>query len=134
MMYLLDTHIIMWALLDHPYLPDKARELIGNNGNKIYYSTVSIWETEIKHIKKPDKIAISGARLAFLCEQAGFINLEIKNKHVKEIGSIEPDDPSTVHNDPFDKMLLAQARSEEMILITHDGKFTNYTDHHLLNC
>ena len=132
MTYLLDTHIVMWALIDHPNLPKVIRELILDEKNTIYYSTVSIWETEIKHLKYPKRIMISGTQLSDLCDQAGILNLEVRNAHVSELKNVMPIDSSVKHNDPFDRMLLAQARSEGMILISHDHKFDYYSDPHLL--
>lgn len=51
---LLDTHILIWALNGDPRLPERARDMILDNGNAIYYSSVSIWEVSIKHANHPD--------------------------------------------------------------------------------
>ena len=51
---LLDTHILIWALNDDPRLPKKAKDMILDADNAVYYSSISIWEVSIKHIKKPD--------------------------------------------------------------------------------
>ena len=59
MKVLLDTHIVLWALADSEKLPAKAREIINNNENEIFYSLVSAWEVAIKHNLHPDKIPIS---------------------------------------------------------------------------
>ena len=134
MKYLLDTHIIMWALIDDPHLPKIAKDIIINPDHLIFYSAISPWETEIKHLKKPDDIIISGKQLTNLCEQAGFINIPVYNMHINELSNIKPIDSSIKHQDPFDRMLLAQAISEKMILLTHDQKFLNYSDIHLLVC
>ena len=134
MKYLLDTHIILWALIDDPHLPNIAKDIIINPDHLIFYSTISPWETEIKHLKNPDKIIISGKQLTNLCEQAGFINIPVHNIHINELNNIKPVDSKIKHQDPFDRMLLAQAISENMILLTHDQKFLNYSDIHLLVC
>ena len=55
MKLLIDTHIILWALDDNPRLPVRAREMILDGQNEIYYSVASIWETSIKYMAKPDK-------------------------------------------------------------------------------
>ena len=132
MRYLLDTHIIMWALVDHPKLPKRFRDLILDPENQIYYSCVSPWEAEIKHLKKPESFFVSGKQLASLCDQVGFLKIPIENRHIDEIHNIVAIDASIRHEDPFDKMLLAQARSENMILLTHDKRFRNYNDSHLM--
>ena len=134
MKLLLDTHVAMWMIGGFDFIDKDVKELIMDNKNDIYYSTVTTWEIEIKHLKKPNKMMISGNNFANLCEQAGFININIKNEHINELKNIIPIDESIQHNDPFDRMLLAQARSENIILITHDKKFKNYNDNHLLFC
>lgn len=127
MKYLLDTHIILWALLDDKNLDKKAKELILNKNNEIYYSTVSSWEVEIKH-QKDKNFKLTGEQLAFLCDQNYLLNLNINNKHVDNLKKIE----NKTNKDPFDRMLLAQAKAENMILITHDKKFKNYDKNNIL--
>ncbi|MBQ6489977.1 MAG: type II toxin-antitoxin system VapC family toxin [Solobacterium sp.] len=129
MKYLLDTHIILWALIDDPRLSAEVKNIILNPDHSIYYSTVSPWEVEIKHLKDPN-FQLSGEQLAFLCDQNGLLNLPVQNEHILELKNIGH--PNTRHKDPFDKMLLAQAKHEKMILITHDSKFRQYNDKHLM--
>ncbi|MBQ3419820.1 MAG: type II toxin-antitoxin system VapC family toxin [Erysipelotrichaceae bacterium] len=128
MKYLLDTHVIMWALIDSPKLSKEVKQILFNNDNTIYYSTVSAWEVEIKHLKR-ENFKLSGKQLCFLCDQNYVLNLPIQNKHVEELENINKD---TNHNDPFDKMLLAQAKVENMVLITHDKKFKAYNENNIL--
>ncbi len=129
MKYLLDTHIILWALIDDQRLSIETKNIILNPDHSIYYSTVSPWEVEIKHLKDPN-FQLSGEQLAFLCDQNGLLNLPVQNEHILELKNI--DQANTRLNDPFNKMLLAQARHEKMILITHDSKFRQYHDKHLM--
>ncbi len=129
MKYLLDTHIILWALVNDARLSRKAKEIILDSGNSIYYSTISPWEVEIKHLKDPN-FRLSGEQLIFLCDQNGLLNLSVQNEHIRELKNLNQ--PQVQHKDPFDKILLAQARQEGMILITHDSKFRQYSDHHLM--
>lgn len=129
MKYLLDTNIILWALVNDARLSRKAKEIILDSGNSIYYSTISPWEVEIKHLKDPN-FRLSGEQLIFLCDQNGLLNLSVQIEHIRELKNL--DQPQVQHKDPFDKMLLAQARYENMILITHDSKFRQYDDKHLL--
>ena len=132
MKYLLDTHVLMWMIAGSDLVSDDIKELVMNPDNDIYYSTVSPWEVEIKHLKYPDTFVLSGKQLISLAEQAGFINIGIQNRHIAEIHNVRPVNEDLIHNDPFDKMLLAQAIAEDMILITHDKKFRIYDDRHLL--
>ncbi len=129
MKYLLDTHIILWALVNDARLSRKVKEIILDSGNSIYYSTISPWEVEIKHLKDPN-FRLSGEQLIFLCDQNGLLNLSVQNEHIRELKNLNQ--PQVQHKDPFDKILLAQARQEGMILITHDSKFRQYSDHHLM--
>lgn len=127
MKYLLDTHIILWALIDDKNLDKNTKEIILNKDNEIYYSTVSTWEVEIKH-QKDKSFKLTGEQFSFLCDQNFLLNLSINNKHVNYLKEIE----NTINKDPFDRMLLAQAKAENMILITHDKKFKNYDKNNIL--
>ena len=61
---LLDTHILIWALNEDPRLPEKAKEMILDEDNAVYYSSVSIWEIAIKHAKYPNEVPVlSGGRI-----------------------------------------------------------------------
>ena len=129
MKYLLDTHVIMWALIDSPKISKEVKQILFDNDNTIYYSTVSAWEVEIKHLKK-ESFKLSAKQLCFLCDQNYVLNLPIQNKHVEELENINSE--GFKHNDPFDKMLLAQAKAENMILITHDKRFKNYNSKNVM--
>lgn len=130
MRYLLDTHIILWAFIGDKRLGKDVREIIEDPKNEIYYSTVSSWEIEIKHLYK-DNFKLSAERFNFLCDQNGLANIQIKNSNVSSLKKIEKT-KNNKHNDPFDKMLLAQAISENMVFITHDKKFTAYSNQNIM--
>ncbi len=72
MKILLDTHILLWTLSNDVKLPDKARKLIENEDNEIYYSIASLWEVEIKHLAHPDVMSVSAKEVAKYCEESGF--------------------------------------------------------------
>lgn len=130
MKYLLDTHIILWTLSGSNKLDKHTRDIIEDTHNTIYYSTVSPWEIEIKHQKIKD-FKLSGEQFVFLCDQNGLENIQIKNKHILELANLKTDKKNN-HNDPFDKILLAQAISENMIFITHDKKFSYYSNKNIM--
>lgn len=71
MKVLLDTHIALWALNDDEKLSEKARAIISDWRNVIYFSSISIWEIEIKHIIHPNEMISSGSEVAAKCRQAG---------------------------------------------------------------
>lgn len=126
MKLLLDTHIILWALNDNPKLSGQARKLIMDAGNDIYYSSASIWETTIKYMSKPDKIRISGSKLSDLCREMGYQMLPITDDHVKALETLVYSNQNQVHNDPFDRIMIAQAKADRLIFITHDSKIPFY--------
>ncbi len=117
---LLDTHILIWALVDDLRLSKKAREIISDQENTIYYSTVSVWEVSIKHTLHPDNVEFTGKDLSEFCKEAGFLPLEMKEKHVHALETIVREEGAPPHHDPFDRMLVAQAKAENMFFITHD--------------
>lgn len=125
---LLDTHILIWTLNADPRLPLKARDLILDEKNNIYYSVASIWEVAIKHANHPDNVQFSGEELAQFCHEAGFNLLEMREKHVFALETLTRKSEAPEHHDPFDRMLIAQAKSEKMKFITHDALLPYYNE------
>ena len=130
MRYLFDTQIILWVLANDEHLSKKALDIINDPKNDILYSTVSSWEIEIKHLKNKN-FTLNSEQFSFLCDQNGLINIQISNKHIKELKNLKKDE-NVSHNDPFDRMLLAQAVSEKLIFVTHDKKFKAYSNSNIL--
>ena len=125
---LLDTRILLWALTEDPRLPEKAKELILDENNAIYYSTVSVWEIAIKHANHPDNVTLTGKELAQYCDEAGYLSLEMRNKHVFSLEGITRQEGAPPHHDPFDRMLIAQAKEENMSFVTHDALLPYYNE------
>lgn len=125
---LLDTHILIWALTEDERLPEKARRLILAPGNAIYYSTASIWEIAIKHASHPDEIGFTGKELSAYCQEAGFLQLEIRDRHVYALETLVRPKDAPPHRDPFDRILLAQAKAENMSFLTHDALIPDYNE------
>ncbi|MBE6352740.1 MAG: type II toxin-antitoxin system VapC family toxin [Treponema bryantii] len=123
---LLDTHLLLWALGDSEYLPESVKTIINDEKTNLYYSTISMWEVAIKH--KKGKLKISGTELFHYCEQAGFKELVLNEKHIIALETIEKIEETPPHNDPFDKILLAQAKGDGMLLLTHDKCFSYYDE------
>lgn len=124
---LLDTHIALWLLSDDARLSDTARNLIQNPDNEIFYSVISMWEVSIKH-SAGKNMPISGKEFLLYCEAAGFRKLELDSSHVFNLENLYPKENSEEHKDPFDRILLAQAKAEGMILLTHDRKFSTWAE------
>ena len=125
---LLDTHILIWALNEDPRLPEKAKEMILDEDNAVYYSSVSIWEIAIKHAKYPDEIEFSGKELSQFCQEAGFLAVEMRDKHVFALETITRVEGAPPHHDPFDRMLIAQAKAENLSFVTHDSLLPYYEE------
>jgi len=125
---LLDTHIAIWALNDDPALSDKARALILDPDNTVYYSTVSAWEIHLKHVRRPDSIPFDEADFVEGCKEAGFIPLGIADKHVLALHTLSRPADAKEHNDPFDRLLLSQAKVENLSFLTHDELIPDYRE------
>ncbi len=122
---LADTHILYWLFNDDPQLSIKAKSFFTEK-NTIYYSTLSLWEISIKH--SLGKMNFSGTEFMHYCEQAGFIKLPFDDRHVIALETLIKKSDTPEHNDPFDRGLLAQAKGDSMLLITHDKKFEFYDE------
>lgn len=120
---LLDTHIIVCTVTYSSELPRHARTLLENPENTIYYSIASIWEIVVKHAAHSEDFPYTGSQLAEACQKADFLLLEGKLDHILTIDTLEYPKDAPRHKDPFDKLLLAQAKSENMFFVTHDKKF-----------
>ena len=119
--YLLDTHALLWFARNDPKLSPELFSVISNIENKIYVSYVSIWEIAIK--KKIGKLNFDFT-VQELCEYISLYSfswLPIKKNHIFETMSLP-----LHHRDPFDRLLIAQAKSEKLTIITKDEKFGNY--------
>lgn len=124
MRLLLDTYIVLWALIDSPHLPGRAYELITAAENEIFVSAASIWEVAIKRrAGRADAPSLSGADVIRLCDEAGYAILNVTAVHAAEVERL-----SLKHKDPFDRLLIAQALTEPLVLVTHDATVARYSD------
>ena len=129
MKLLLDTHILLWTLIDSSELPEQARELIADPENDIFYSIVVPWEVEIKNIKHPGALTLNSDMLIAGAEMSGFKRLPVKPSHILYLRKLK-----TVkdHQDPFDRIQLCQAAVEGMMFISADSKLVQYAEGCLL--
>lgn len=128
MKLLLDTHIILWAFTDDDKLSGHARELIMSSENTVYYSLISEWEISIKHMLHPDEFLLSAGEFCDMCKASGFSELPLEEGHIFALESLTRKAGTKLHNDPFDRMLIAQAKAEGMRLITHDKMAGSYDE------
>jgi PIN domain nuclease of toxin-antitoxin system len=123
MKLLLDTHVALWAVSDDPRLSPKARELIAAQRNLIWVSAVSIWEIAIKHSLGRGDMPISGLEALKYFRQSGYRMLPVSPEHAAAIEVLPAH-----HQDPFDRLLVAQSMTEPLRLLTHDATVARYSD------
>lgn len=128
MKILLDTHILLWALSNDERLPEKAKKLIENEENEIYYSIISLWEVEIKHLAHSDAMPLSAKEFSKYCEEAGFQQISVNENHIFTMKNLMRTNDAPPHKDPFDRILICQASLENMIFVTHDFLISYYTE------
>ncbi len=144
MKLLLDTHIALWAVTDSPRLGAVARALILAPENSIHVSAASVWEIAINYALHMARVGSAGSRgertgrgdmpvsadhAAELFAMSDYQSLPINWSHARAVSTL-PNVKS--HADPFDRMLVAQARCEAMTLLTRDSAVADYGDWVLL--
>ena len=120
---LLDTHVALWAITDSPKLPQKARDLIQSPKTNVWISTASVWEIAIKHSLGRGDMPVSSQDAVHYFRESGYRFLAIEPEHVVAVEELAPH-----HQDPFDRILVAQALVEPMRLMTHDPLVALYSD------
>lgn len=123
---LLDSHILLWALTDDVHLSQKAREYISNPDNFIFYSVASVWELAIKHQLHPEIIEFSSKELIAYCDEAGYESLDLSLEHVLMLETLKRPETAPKHKDPFDRILISQAKADDMVFLTHDELLPDY--------
>lgn len=122
MRVLLDTHALLWWLAGDSNLSANARDLIADPANEIFVSAASAWEVATKfRIGKLPGAGPLGVDFAREVRQQGFVPLSISLEHAQVAGALVGD-----HRDPFDRMLIAQAREEKMALVSNDAVFDGF--------
>lgn len=125
MKLLLDTHIMLWAMTDDEQLPAEAREMIQQKENDIYFSMISLWEIQIKHLLHPEQTDDAETVLKY-CQEAGFKRIPFDENSIYKLSNLKRPDSAPRHKDPFDRILICQALAENMIFLTHDSLLTYY--------
>ena len=115
---LLDTHLLIWWSENNPRLNKDTKALISNPNNDIYVSIASAWEMGIKLALKKLRLKVPLTKLFSLPR---IDTLPIKMEHVMSLQGLPP-----IHKDPFDRMLVAQAKSEKLTLLSEDPKIKQY--------
>jgi PIN domain nuclease of toxin-antitoxin system len=118
---LLDTHLLIWGATADKRLPPRARELINDADNKLWFSSASIWETTIKAMLNRTDFRYDVGQLRAGLLANGYNELAVEGRH-----AVTYRDVPALHRDPFDRLLVAQAISEGMRLLTADRALGEY--------
>lgn len=118
MRLLLDTHALLWSLTEPRKLRGGTRAALADAHNDVFVSAVSGWEIAVKRalgkLEAPDDLE-AGVR------QQGFLPLDLTFRHAEQAGALPPH-----HGDPFDRMLVAQAQVEGLVVVTRDARISLY--------
>lgn len=125
MKLLLDTHLLLWAAPSPEFggakMPPAAAGLIEDAANRLHFSAASLWEVAIKFsLRRPDfRMDPQGLRRSLI--ENGYVELAVTGEHAAAVARLP-----TIHKDPFDRMLVAQAMVEGITLLTLDAKLEGY--------
>lgn len=122
MRLLLDTHALLWWLLDDPQLSETARAAIADPDDIVFVSAASAWEVTTKfRLGKLPQAALLAQDFAAIVMRQGFEPLPISLQHGTRAGGLQG-----AHKDPFDRMLMAQALSESLMLVSNENAFDSF--------
>jgi len=133
MKFLLDTHLLIWAASEQTprqndsKLPLRVREIIEDETNALYFSSMSLWEVTIKFAKNSPLFMHDPYQLRQQLATHGYDELVFDCDDALEIGALPP-----IHGDPFDRSLIAQARNNGLILLTCDETIRQYSGYPIL--
>lgn len=127
MAWLLDTHVLLWALAQPDRFPPEWHETLATTPDPVYFSAVNIWEIAIKVSLGHHDFGFRPERVQQLAEQAGFVELPVAALHAAKVAHLP-----LHHRDPFDRLLVAQAITEQARLLTADSALPVYSD--LVDC
>ncbi len=120
---LLDTHVALWAITDSQKLSKKARDLIESPKTTVWVSAANIREISIKHSLGRGDMPVSGRDAMRYFQESGYRFLPVEAEHAVAVEELPAH-----HQDPFDRILVAQALVEPMRLMTHDPRVALYSD------
>ncbi len=118
---LLDTHVLLWAASAPERLSDAGRALLLDPANQLVFSAASLWEVSIKRGLGRTDFNVDPRRLWRMLLVSGYRELPVSSEHSIAVIDLPP-----LHKDPFDRILVAQARVEDLLLLTVDSAVANY--------
>ncbi len=128
MRVLLDTHMLIWILngYEHLVLNREFMDFYLNEIDDMYFSAISIWEIELKKMIGKANFTYDGREIYYAALESNMTPLPLFPKNSLRLEEVE-----LSHKDPFDRMLLAQAMDNDLVLLTHDSKFKDINDWHV---
>ncbi len=121
MKLLLDTHIVLWAAYTPEHLSQKAKQLLSDPASSLYFSVASLWEVAIKSALGRADFNVDVAELRAGLIANDYSEVAIESRHVLRVPTLPP-----IHSDPFDRILVAQAMAEGVVLLSNDAKLKAY--------
>ncbi|MBN1945505.1 MAG: type II toxin-antitoxin system VapC family toxin [Bradymonadales bacterium] len=121
MRLLLDTHILLWSLGAPERLPSALREAIESPENEVFVSAASLWEIAIKQTSGRVDLVVQPDEILAVLPEVGFQELPVRAVHAVGVAHLPP-----LHRDPFDRLLVAQALAEPLVLVTRDRMLSGY--------
>jgi PIN domain nuclease of toxin-antitoxin system len=122
MKLLLDTHLLLWAAGEPEHLPSAARAMIEDAANPLIFSAASLWEIAIKHSLGRSDFRAEPALLRRGLLDNGYTELAVTGRHAVAVAGLPP-----LHKDAFDRMLIAQATADGLLLLTVDPLVARYS-------
>lgn len=122
MKVLVDTHTFLWVLLDDPRLSQTAKQIVTSKKEELFFSMVSLWEISIK--MRLGRLKSLGSSVAYLRAEMNNYGMELLPIRFEHI--LQQEALPNHHGDPFDRLLIAQAITESIPVLTHDEKFRAY--------
>ena len=121
MKLLLDTHLLLWAAGEPERLSSAARQLLDDPANALIFSAASLWEIAIKHRLGRDDFRVDTRVLRRGLLDNGYDELPVTSAHAVALDTLP-----ALHKDPFDRILVAQAQTEGITLVTSDDQVARY--------
>jgi len=118
---LLDTHLLLWAASEPQRLSAKARALLLDPSNQLVFSSASLWEITSKNGLERSDFNVDPRRLWRMLLVNGYREISVTSEHTVAVNDLPP-----LHRDPFDRILVAQARVEGLTLLTADKMVAKY--------
>jgi PIN domain nuclease of toxin-antitoxin system len=122
MIYLVDTHVLIWLAVDSPRMGNLARDLLADPDNQIFFSAISIFEIAVKERLSKRGFEVEASAIRRMMIENDFAELAVTGTHAAHAATLP-----LVHRDPFDRLLVAQAMMEGFTLMTADEMIAQYS-------